>query len=102
GTARTFREILDTRRRLLGPDHPDIARALNNLGTVEEKRGRLEEAGGSFREALAMSRRLDPPQESMAAVSLDGLAAIARRQGDLASAEAAYAESCELLPRHLG
>ena len=35
---------LAVRRHLLGPAHPDIARTLSNLGTVEEKRGRLDAA----------------------------------------------------------
>ncbi len=49
-------DALAARRRLLGDDHPDVARTLNLLGYVAHRRGELERAKECFSEALATNR----------------------------------------------
>ena len=38
------RQVLETRRRVLGEDHPDTLRSKNNLAVLLEQTGRREEA----------------------------------------------------------
>jgi serine/threonine-protein kinase len=70
-------------RKLLGPDHPDEARTLNNLGTVLRDEARLEEAETVHREALAMRRKLFGDTHPDVAVSLSNLALVAADRGRL-------------------
>jgi hypothetical protein len=48
-----------SRRRIqvFGPDHPDVALSLNNLGSLLEDRGKHGEAEKLSREALAIDER---------------------------------------------
>jgi len=51
------REALAIRRKMLGPQHPDIAESLNQLGEVLNKQGKFTEAEDRLREALAMANK---------------------------------------------
>ena len=51
-----FEMSLDLRRSMLGPDHPDIACLLYNIGVLRMERQQLEEASVCFREALRVRR----------------------------------------------
>ena len=39
-----YREALEKRRRVLGEEHPDTLVSINNMATLLEKQGRLDEA----------------------------------------------------------
>jgi len=52
---------LASRRALLGPDHPDVARSLVALGTLRRKQARLEDSERLIREGLDLARRRLPP-----------------------------------------
>ncbi len=53
------RDALAMYRRLYGQaDHPDLARSLNNLGSLFLDQGKFAEAEPFCRDALAMYRRL--------------------------------------------
>ncbi len=51
-----YRGALETRRRVLGDDHPDVATSANNLAVVLSRTGQNEEAEALFREALSIAR----------------------------------------------
>jgi hypothetical protein len=44
GSRVTIRPTLPQDAELLGPEHPDVGAALNNLATLYEKQGRYAEA----------------------------------------------------------
>jgi tetratricopeptide (TPR) repeat protein len=52
-----FRQSLAIRAKALGLDHPDVARALNNLAEIYQKQGRSAEAKPPFRRALAIFKK---------------------------------------------
>ncbi len=66
---RLMTEVIDVRRRVLGPDHPDVAQALRDLGVKLGERERFEEAEEALLEAHAIAGdRLtedDPLNESV-------------------------------------
>ena len=52
------REALAMRKKLLGDEHPAVARSLNDLAFVLPAEGKLVEAEAMYREALAMRKKL--------------------------------------------
>ena len=71
-----FREALDIRRRILGPDHEDVGVILNNLGFHLAEMDRFEEAEQMLREALALRRRLFGKESSEVATTLNNLSIV--------------------------
>ena len=71
------------RRRLLGNEHADVAKSLNNLAIVLYEKGDFAEAEALHREALAMRRRLLGNEHPDVATSLNNLANMLHSKGDL-------------------
>ena len=62
------------KRKLLGNEHPSVARSLNNLATMLNGQRKLKEAETIHREALAMQRKLLGNEHPDVATSLNNLA----------------------------
>ncbi len=84
---------LDTRRRLLGEPHLDVAESLVDLGTVLWHKGDFDSARARFDAALAMRERL-APEGPLVADSLHNL-------GNLLWSRGQYDEAQRLLTRAL-
>ena len=97
-----LREVLATRKELLGERHPDIAASLNNLAMLLRKQGRLSEAEDLYREALAMNRNLSGNEHDAVAKSLNNLAVLFDAQGRYAEAEPLYQEALGIYRKVLG
>ena len=65
---------------MLGPDHPDVARSLNNLADLYERQGRYAEAQPLFERALAIRERAVGPDHPDTATSMNNLAAFYQRR----------------------
>ncbi len=78
-------------RQQLGPDHPHIARALNDLVAVAHAKGDHQQAESYSRDSIAMRQRLDA--EADLVKSRNNLAALLLLRGKLDEAEAIYRES---------
>jgi tetratricopeptide (TPR) repeat protein/tRNA A-37 threonylcarbamoyl transferase component Bud32 len=79
------REALALKERQFGPEHPDMGKALFNLGETLRTSGRLDESSAAFaRAAQIFEARLGP--SSLLALSLDRLGVVARMRGDAAQA----------------
>jgi tetratricopeptide (TPR) repeat protein len=89
------REALETFRSMLGPEHTEVATALNNLADILHAESKLPEAEATSREALAMEKRLAPDGHP-SVMKIDVLAAILRDQGKLVEAEACLREGLNL------
>jgi CHAT domain-containing protein/Tfp pilus assembly protein PilF len=81
-----FEKGLARRRKILSPDHPDIAESLNNLGEVLYARSRLPEALERLEEALALYKQKLGPQHSRVALTLNNLGSVLKKQGNYAAA----------------
>jgi tetratricopeptide (TPR) repeat protein len=64
----------EIRRRLLGPEHPLVARSLRWQGLAYQRLGQLDRAESSLRESMAVSTRARPARAGLAS------GAIARRR----------------------
>jgi tetratricopeptide (TPR) repeat protein len=49
---------LAIREKVLGPEHPDVAQSLNNLGELYRIQGRYAEAEPLLKRALAIRERV--------------------------------------------
>ena len=52
----------------LGPDHPDVAQGLGNLGVFYEKRGRYADAEPLFKRSLAIDEKVLGPDHPYVAI----------------------------------
>jgi len=73
-----------------GPQHPDVATALNNLAGLYHDQGKYAEAEPLFRRALAIDEKVRGPEHPAVATSLNNLAALYHDQGKYAEAEPLY------------
>ena len=76
----------DFRQGQLGPEHPDTARSLNNLGLVLWAQGDFAGARPLYERALAIKEKALRPEHSDTATSLNNLARLLQAQGDLVAA----------------
>ena len=81
------RRALAQERKLLPPDHADIALSLNDLAVYLHQQGKFPEAEARQREALAMRQRLFQGDHPNVAESLDNLGSTLFAQDKLAEAE---------------
>ncbi len=73
-----FRRALALNEEAFGPDHPDVARHLNNLAQILQETNRLAEAEHLVRRALAINQRSFGPDHPNVARDLNTLAALLR------------------------
>ena len=71
---------------MLGPEHPDTASSLNNLGALLQTQGQLAEAQPYYARALAIWEKVLGPEHPNTALSLNNLAELYRMQGRYAEA----------------
>jgi tetratricopeptide (TPR) repeat protein len=86
---------LGIREKALGPDHPDVATALNNLAELYHSQGRYAEAEPLLQRSLGIREKALGPDHPDVAGSLNNLAGLYDAQGR-------YAEAEPLLQRSLG
>lgn len=94
--------LLGENVRVFGPDHPNVATALNLLGAAQFKQGKYSEAEGNFRRMLTIyERRLGPAHEDTAA-ALNSLALVLEKLGDYPGAETLLRRAVAILDKKLG
>jgi tetratricopeptide (TPR) repeat protein len=89
-------------KKLLGDDHSDIARVLNNLAAVLQDKGDAKEAERYARDSLAMYRRIHGKEHHDVAQGLNNLARIVQDRGDLTDAESMFREALAMRRKLLG
>ncbi len=84
---------------LHGPEHPDVAAMLNEIGFAQEVQGQLELAEAKLQQALQMRRRLLGPDAPEVAETLTQLGIVAFERGDQKAAEQYFRDSLALYSR---
>jgi tetratricopeptide (TPR) repeat protein len=90
-----LQQALVMRRRVLGPQHQDVAVTLVELGRTLSDRGEVDRPERFFREALAIRRQALGDDHQETATSVSALALLLRHKGDLAGAESLFRENLE-------
>ena len=89
-------EVMPTARRVLGPDHPDIADLEVLRGRQLRFLGRADEAEISYREALRIERQVRGPDHPYVGYALIQLGVIQAQSGRLGDAERSYQEALRI------
>jgi tetratricopeptide (TPR) repeat protein len=97
-----FQRALAIREKALGPDHPDTATSLNNLGALLDSMGNLAEARPYYQRALAIREKALGPDHPDTALSYWWLGVLAEGEGQLAEARALYAKTLAVYQQTLG
>jgi serine/threonine-protein kinase len=80
-------KALAVRRRVLGPEHPDVVESLVELGRLLTEKGELERSERLLRDALAMATSLFGPESLEVSDVLYRLGKLLLRKGEYAPAE---------------
>ena len=97
-----FERALDIRERILGPDHPDTAISLNDLGLLHWAQGELDAAKPLFERTLTIRERGLGPDHRLTAAILDDLALLLRAQGEPADARPLFERALHIREQVLG
>jgi tetratricopeptide (TPR) repeat protein len=80
-----------------GPEHPQVATALNNLASLLRATNRLGEAEPLYRRALAIDERSYGPEHPQVATALNNLASLLEATNRLGEAEPLYRRALQIL-----
>jgi CHAT domain-containing protein/Tfp pilus assembly protein PilF len=95
-------EALRVAGATFGPEHPDLARSLNNLAELYRAQGKYAEAGPLHQRALRIWEKALGPDHPDVAASLNNLAELYRAQGKYAEAEPLYQRALRIEEKALG
>ena len=97
-----FLDVLESRRRLLGEEHPNTLLAINNMGALLLSQGRFAEAEPHVLEAMEVRRRVLGEDHPATLMSINNVGALLRFQGKLTEAEPYVLETLQRSRRVLG
>jgi len=97
-----YRQVLDARLRLLGPDHPDTLTTRHDLATVLYKQGKLAEAETEARQALDARLRVLGPDAPTTLSTRYEIGRLLAAQGKQAEAETEFRQVLDAELRVLG
>ena len=83
-------QALEIQEKALGPDHPDVATALNNLASIYRAIGQYARAESLYRRALLIDERALGPEHAQVARDLSNLGSLYDSQNRYADAEPLY------------
>jgi eukaryotic-like serine/threonine-protein kinase len=86
---------LETRRKVLGPEHKDTLNSMDDMGVLLQYQGKLTEAESYLRQTLEIRRRLLGRDNLETLDSMDSLGMLLFAQGKLAEAEPLIRETLE-------
>ena len=93
---------LEAREKALGPEHPQVATALNNLGVINYLKGDLDKAQQLYQRALKIRERAFGSDSPAVASTLNNIAELHRLRGEYAAADPLYRHSIQSWERSLG
>ncbi|HEY0095974.1 MAG TPA: tetratricopeptide repeat-containing protein kinase family protein, partial [Archangium sp.] len=97
-----YARTLELRRKALGPEHPQVIAALNNLGTALGALGKYEEARGAYEQALALRRKTLGPDNPLVANSYSNLGTALGQLGKHDEARELYEHALAIRKKSLG
>ena len=97
-----FERALLIIERTLGPDHPDVASSLNNLGAALRDLGQPEAARTLFKRALLIVERTLGPDHPDVASSLNNVGAALRDLGQPEAARTLFERALLIIERTFG
>ena len=102
GAEPLFRRAIIIREKVYGPDHPDVAAALNNLANLLLAKGDYAEAEPLLRRALAIDERILGAEHPRIISALSNLGWLLTARGDYAGAEPLHRRALTIAEKALG
>jgi tetratricopeptide (TPR) repeat protein len=102
GARSLHEEVLSSRRRMLGTEHPATLTSMNNLAEVLRAQGDLAGARSLHEEALSVLRRVWGAEHPDTLQSMNMLAEVLKDHDDLSAAYALLEEACSVSRHVLG
>jgi CHAT domain-containing protein len=93
---------LEIRERVLGPDHLDVAVAVNSLAVLYLRKGDIAKAELFYQRARTIYEKSLGPEHPYLASSLNGLATVYGDRGDYEKAEPLYRQALTIWEKSLG
>src|SRR5690606_13025540 len=97
-----YERALAIREKVLGPDHPDTAQSLNNLGLLLKTMGDYGGARGYYERALAIAEKVLGPEHPDTAGSLNNLGLLLRGMGHYGGARSYCERALAIFEARLG
>jgi CHAT domain-containing protein/tetratricopeptide (TPR) repeat protein len=97
-----FERSLAIKQKALGPDHPDTAKSLNELGACYESIGDYAKALSNYEQALAIREKALGPESPFTAASIHNLGNLYKLFGKYDQALTLYKRSVEICEKSLG
>jgi tetratricopeptide (TPR) repeat protein len=92
-TKKYWQLCFETRKKVLGEEHPDYARSLGNLGVLYYQMGDYESAELYYKQTLAITMKIMGKEHPNYAASLNNLGVLYNDMGDYKSAETYYKQA---------
>jgi tetratricopeptide (TPR) repeat protein len=102
GAEELFVQVMESRRRTLGPEHPDTLTSVSYLGLVLERQGKYEEAERMHERALEEREKALGPEHPDTLTSVSNLGLVLERQGKYEEAERMHRRDLEGSEKALG
>jgi CHAT domain-containing protein/Flp pilus assembly protein TadD len=93
---------VEVAKRIRGPEDPETAEALNNLGLLFKRIGDYAKAEPLYQEALRIRQKVLGPEHSETATSLNNLAMLYKAMHEYAKAEPLLQEAVQIYQKVLG
>jgi len=91
-----LQEVLTIRRRMLGDEHIDVAKALEDLALLDRQKANYDSAESFYREALAIRRKVQGNEHIDVAWALSSLANVLSAKGDYEASEPLFRQALEM------
>ncbi|HEY2828440.1 MAG TPA: tetratricopeptide repeat protein [Pirellulales bacterium] len=88
--AKLAQQALEIDEAVLGPDHPEVASALSNLGSMYQAQGKLSQAAPVLERALQIQEKASGPDDPDNVIILNNLAMLYKAQSKFSQAEPLY------------
>jgi CHAT domain-containing protein len=95
-------QALEIRKKALGPEHPEVARSLYNLGILYWHLGEYTKAEAYHLQALEIRKKALGPEHPDVAASLNGIGNLISEMGEYAKAEPYHLQAMEIRKKILG
>jgi tetratricopeptide (TPR) repeat protein len=96
------KKALESAEKNVGPDHPDVASILNNLGLFYKMQRQYVQAEPLYKRALKIEEKNFGPDDTRVTLSLSHLAELYRAQRQYVQAEMIYKRSLAIREKALG
>ena len=96
-----FQQVLEINRKILPPNHPELAKSYNNIGMVYNDMGDYPQALSSYEKVLEIQQQSLPPNHPDFAQTYIDIGSMCQSMGDYSKALSFYEKALDIQQRSL-